>query len=145
MSYSGIDANDRGRQGARGRTHLVSPVMAAAAALTGRLTDIRRLVPNSAISKRTSASLDVDHSVTELESDEDVERVGDYPQDGQQTGSAQSKAPSSGATGMPPFTTLRGIGKECPVLMRISCDRSLSPSLSFSSLWQRFVKRAYIH
>jgi 3-isopropylmalate/(R)-2-methylmalate dehydratase large subunit len=35
--------NFEGRQGYGGRTHLVSPVMAAAAALTGRLTDIREL------------------------------------------------------------------------------------------------------
>ncbi len=34
--------NFEGRQGRGGRTHLVSPVMAAAAAITGRLTDIRR-------------------------------------------------------------------------------------------------------
>jgi len=35
--------NFRGRQGRNGRTHLMSPAMAAAAALTGRLTDVRRL------------------------------------------------------------------------------------------------------
>jgi 3-isopropylmalate/(R)-2-methylmalate dehydratase large subunit len=32
-----------GRQGIDARTHLMSPVMAAAAAITGRLTDVRRL------------------------------------------------------------------------------------------------------
>ncbi|MBM3514358.1 MAG: 3-isopropylmalate dehydratase large subunit [Alphaproteobacteria bacterium] len=35
--------NFEGRQGKGGRTHLVSPAMAAAAAVTGRLTDVRRL------------------------------------------------------------------------------------------------------
>jgi len=35
--------NFEGRQGAGGRTHLVSPAMAAAAAVTGRLTDIREM------------------------------------------------------------------------------------------------------
>ncbi|HSK24011.1 MAG TPA: 3-isopropylmalate dehydratase large subunit [Egicoccus sp.] len=36
--------NFEGRQGFKGRTHLVSPAMAAAAALTGRLTDVREFV-----------------------------------------------------------------------------------------------------
>jgi len=35
--------NFEGRQGARGRTHLMSPAMAAAAAVTGHLTDVRKL------------------------------------------------------------------------------------------------------
>ena len=34
-----------GRQGPGARTHLVSPAMAAAAAVTGRLSDVRELVP----------------------------------------------------------------------------------------------------
>jgi 3-isopropylmalate/(R)-2-methylmalate dehydratase large subunit len=36
--------NFEGRQGPGGRTHLVSPAMAAAAAVMGRLTDVRQLV-----------------------------------------------------------------------------------------------------
>ncbi|MEM6635835.1 MAG: 3-isopropylmalate dehydratase large subunit [Pseudomonadota bacterium] len=36
--------NFEGRQGRGGRTHLMSPAMAAAAAITGRLTDIRELM-----------------------------------------------------------------------------------------------------
>ncbi|NVL45929.1 hypothetical protein F2S75_05745 [Pseudomonas syringae pv. actinidiae] len=35
--------NFEGRQGAGGRTHLVSPAMAAAAAVTGRFIDVREL------------------------------------------------------------------------------------------------------
>jgi 3-isopropylmalate/(R)-2-methylmalate dehydratase large subunit len=33
--------NFEGRQGFKGRTHLVSPVMAAAAAIAGRFVDVR--------------------------------------------------------------------------------------------------------
>ncbi|WP_417245242.1 3-isopropylmalate dehydratase large subunit [Celeribacter sp.] len=36
--------NFEGRQGYKGRTHLVSPAMAAAAAITGHLTDVRELM-----------------------------------------------------------------------------------------------------
>jgi 3-isopropylmalate/(R)-2-methylmalate dehydratase large subunit len=36
--------NFRGRQGKDSRTHLMSPAMAAAAALTGRITDVRQLM-----------------------------------------------------------------------------------------------------
>jgi 3-isopropylmalate/(R)-2-methylmalate dehydratase large subunit len=36
--------NFEGRQGPGGRTHLMSPAMAAAAAVTGRITDVRKLV-----------------------------------------------------------------------------------------------------
>ena len=36
--------NFEGRQGRGGRTHLMSPEMAAAAAITGRLTDVREML-----------------------------------------------------------------------------------------------------
>lgn len=37
--------NFEGRQGAGGLTHLMSPVMAAAAAITGHITDVREMMP----------------------------------------------------------------------------------------------------
>jgi 3-isopropylmalate/(R)-2-methylmalate dehydratase large subunit len=40
---STTNRNFEGRQGREGRTHLMSPAMAAAAALTGYITDVRRL------------------------------------------------------------------------------------------------------
>ncbi|NKA17117.1 MAG: 3-isopropylmalate dehydratase large subunit, partial [Alphaproteobacteria bacterium] len=36
--------NFEGRQGRGGRTHLVSPVMAAAAAIEGKFVDIRKII-----------------------------------------------------------------------------------------------------
>jgi 3-isopropylmalate/(R)-2-methylmalate dehydratase large subunit len=43
-SASTSNRNFEGRQGRGGRTHLVSPAMAAAAAVTGHFTDVRRLL-----------------------------------------------------------------------------------------------------
>jgi 3-isopropylmalate/(R)-2-methylmalate dehydratase large subunit len=43
-SASTSNRNFRGRQGPGTRTHLVSPAMAAAAAVTGKFTDVRRLM-----------------------------------------------------------------------------------------------------
>jgi 3-isopropylmalate/(R)-2-methylmalate dehydratase large subunit len=43
-SASTSNRNFVGRQGPGSRTHLVSPAMAAAAAVTGRLCDVRELV-----------------------------------------------------------------------------------------------------
>jgi len=47
--------NFEGRQGRGGRTHLVSPAMAAAAAVTGRLADVRRLGQRSYSTARPKA------------------------------------------------------------------------------------------
>ena len=41
---SSSNRNFQGRQGVGGRTHLMSPAMAVAAALTGKLTDVRTLL-----------------------------------------------------------------------------------------------------
>ena len=45
---STTNRNFVGRQGPGSRTHLLSPMMAAAAAVTGRLTDVRRLMEGAA-------------------------------------------------------------------------------------------------
>lgn len=43
---SSTNRNFEGRQGAGARTHLMSPAMVAAAAVTGAITDVRHLLPN---------------------------------------------------------------------------------------------------
>jgi len=43
LAVSTSNRNFEGRQGAGGRTHLVSPAMAAAAAMKGRFVDVRKL------------------------------------------------------------------------------------------------------
>ena len=45
---SSTNRNFEGRQGPGARTHLMSPAMVAAAAVTGTLTDVRRLLPQEA-------------------------------------------------------------------------------------------------
>jgi len=44
-AVSTSNRNFEGRQGFKGRTHLVSPAMAAAAAVEGRIVDVRELLP----------------------------------------------------------------------------------------------------
>jgi len=49
--------NFEGRQGKGGRTHLMSPVMAAAAAIEGRLVDVRELATaGDRLGERTTVS-----------------------------------------------------------------------------------------
>ena len=98
--------NFEGRQGALGRTHLVSPVMAAAAALTGKLTDVRKIMSRNATPKKVEPKLDLASEGADVESDDDAERVMDEPKDGEQTGNKSSTAPSAG---LPPFTKLKGV------------------------------------
>jgi 3-isopropylmalate/(R)-2-methylmalate dehydratase large subunit len=47
-SISTTNRNFEGRQGPRSRTHLTSPAMVAAAAVTGHITDVRRLLDGEA-------------------------------------------------------------------------------------------------
>ncbi|KAF3072468.1 3-isopropylmalate dehydratase [Trichoderma lentiforme] len=104
--------NFEGRQGAQGRTHLMSPVMAAAAAITGRLTDVRKLSEYTAsphVQARISPSppTEAAHVDERVEDSDEREAIGDQPLDLQpHTNTLVAKSDS---TGMPKFLTLKGI------------------------------------
>jgi len=107
--------NFEGRQGAQGRTHLMSPAMAAAAAISGKLADVRKYArPASPVeieapklaahTPAPSAKAHVDERV--LTDDDEKEAIGDQPEDsGPQV---NTTAPTS-ASGFPKFTIHKGL------------------------------------
>jgi 3-isopropylmalate dehydratase large subunit/3-isopropylmalate dehydratase small subunit len=98
--------NFEGRQGALGRTHLMSPVMAAAAAIVGKLADVRKLADN-ATPMKASPKLNVETHVEDIDSEEDLERILDIPED--QSSLHTDIAAVKLSEGLPKFTTLKGI------------------------------------
>lgn len=101
--------NFEGRQGAGGRTHLMSPAMAAACALVGKLADVRNAAGFEGNGKAATPHVDVAAPTNEVDSDEDLERIMDLPEDQKSQGmGVESSAPST-STGMPKFTQLKGI------------------------------------
>lgn len=98
--------NFEGRQGAGGRTHLMSPVMAAAAAIVGKLADVRKLSDENVSLDRTHSKLQLDTEVSDIDTDDDMERILDLPKDDQLHA---NNATASSSGGQPKFTTIRGI------------------------------------
>lgn len=102
--------NFEGRQGAGGRTHLMSPVMAAAAAIVGKLADVRKLSeykasPHIEAFKAAPEPPHVDESVSE--DDSAKEQIADIPKD--DNGPHTNTSASSSSGGLPSFTVLKGI------------------------------------
>ncbi|KAK0511421.1 hypothetical protein JMJ35_005994 [Cladonia borealis] len=98
--------NFEGRQGAGGRTHLMSPVMAAAAAIVGKLADVRKLTEYNVTPSKTAPKTELSPEISDIDTDDDIERLLDLPEDNQPHVNS-STASSSG--GQPKFTTLKGI------------------------------------
>lgn len=98
--------NFEGRQGALGRTHLMSPVMAAAAAVVGKLADVRKLTDN-ATPQKASPKLEISEHVDDVSDMEDSDRTNDLPSDN--GGTNGHSLPAKGSAGLPKFTTLKGI------------------------------------
>lgn len=97
--------NFEGRQGAGGRTHLMSPVMAAAAAISGKIADVRELMHSGVKPVKRAPSPAVAPEIANIDSDQDMERLMDLPEDED----APLSNGAQGSAGMEPFTTLKGI------------------------------------
>ncbi|EIE92248.1 hypothetical protein G6F46_006265 [Rhizopus delemar] len=97
--------NFEGRQGAGGRTHLLSPAMAAAAGIKGYLTDVRHMeaaevsvVANASVPQAIVSEYDGSAQASEIP--EDTSPIVRPPHD--------PSTSTNASTGMPPFTTLKG-------------------------------------
>ncbi|KAK3338332.1 putative 3-isopropylmalate dehydratase [Neurospora tetraspora] len=106
--------NFEGRQGAQGRTHLMSPVMAAAAAIVGKLADVRKLTEykssphvEAAVTPETATATAKAHADESIEEDDtQKDKLTDQPQDSSpQVNTSVSKS----SAGLPKFTSLKGI------------------------------------
>jgi 3-isopropylmalate dehydratase len=107
--------NFEGRQGAGGRTHLMSPAMAAAAAIVGNLADVRKVASGIQINNaKGSPKIEVVGSahMADIDSDADLDRIIDAPEDYRSSSTAAQDPKSAGSppqAGMPKFTQLKGI------------------------------------
>ncbi|KAG6127328.1 hypothetical protein E4U28_000150 [Claviceps purpurea] len=108
--------NFEGRQGAGSRTHLMSPVMAAAAAIVGKLADVRKL-SNYTASPHIEASITPSSNAASEKPhvDERVadhaharEAIADQPEDSSQQPLTNTSVVGSPA-GLPKFKSLKGI------------------------------------
>lgn len=102
--------NFEGRQGAGGRTHLMSPVMAAACAVVGKLADVRNIAeynvrPQESFPKHVPVKPEVDQRI---ESDElEREMIADQPTDsGPQVNTILTH---NGSAGLAKFEALKGV------------------------------------
>ncbi|KAI1816929.1 aconitate hydratase [Poronia punctata] len=106
--------NFEGRQGALGRTHLMSPVMAAAAAIVGKLADVRKLTeykasPHVEAFKATvrSSTPRVDESVESGDA-EAKDKLTDQPENSPLS-AKDIVTSAAGSQGLPKFVVHRGV------------------------------------
>ncbi|KAH0537205.1 hypothetical protein FGG08_005983 [Glutinoglossum americanum] len=99
--------NFEGRQGAGGRTHLMSPVMAAAAAIVGKLADVRKIANSDTAPRKASPKLDVTPEPEDLSSDDDLESIMDISENNQPH--TNTVALQTASSPLPKFSKLKGI------------------------------------
>jgi 3-isopropylmalate dehydratase len=95
--------NFEDRQGERVRTHLMSPAMAAAAAVVGKLADVRKLVRLEAVPLKNQPKLNIEADMAKREAqyEQNTEIVPAVPKAHEGVGPSKSAKPC--------FTKLRGI------------------------------------
>ncbi len=102
--------NFEGRQGAGGRTHLMSPAMAAAAAIVGKLADVRKFMQQEkAFAKHFAkhfSKLEIEPESLDMDTDEDFDRVLDAPEDMRSVTNSETLKHSAA---LPKFTAVKGI------------------------------------
>ncbi|KAF9555266.1 hypothetical protein CPC08DRAFT_138301 [Agrocybe pediades] len=98
--------NFEGRQGSGGRTHLLSPAMAAAAALTGKLTDVRKFIGKQEAVVET-VTLESPLKVVRTTRASDEETTDSIPR--RQSSTISALPASSSHSAMPTFTVLKGL------------------------------------
>ncbi|KAL8704914.1 MAG: hypothetical protein Q9201_001947 [Fulgogasparrea decipioides] len=98
--------NFEGRQGAGGRTHLMSPIMAAAAAIVGKLADVRKLADHRRAPAKAFPKVNIAPEMSDVDADDDLERIMDWPVDSQDQTNGGT---ASSFGGQPEFKLLRGV------------------------------------
>ncbi|KAF9559164.1 hypothetical protein CPC08DRAFT_638113 [Agrocybe pediades] len=97
--------NFEGRQGAGGRTHLLSPAMAAAAALTGKLTDVRKFIGKQVEGNASQQTLQKTLSAKQF-----LDEPSTTPSATRSSSTnASTLPPPSSSPAMPKFTVLKGL------------------------------------
>jgi 3-isopropylmalate dehydratase len=101
--------NFEGRQGSGGRTHLLSPAMAAAAAMTGKLTDVRKFIQrDSGATTGSSVPLKLTNALDYL-TDKVLPSPSPRPAALKAGSPTAASMAAAAAAGLPKFTVLKGI------------------------------------
>ena len=101
--------NFEGRQGAGGRTHLLSPAMAVAAALTGKLTDVRKFIGKVADANTAAAPAMKTVSAFDFLDDATASPAPAPPSSNNFEETGPSLPPPASPSTVEKFTTLKGI------------------------------------